>query len=166
LSLGDQSPLFCYLKLSMIDKTKIEMLVLESVKGTGIFLVDIKTGRSEKISVFVDNEKGITLEECASLHRKLEKMLESEAADFELQVSSPGLSLPFRVIEQYYKNIGKKVRVIDNEGKRSEGILKNVTKGGFELEIEVREKGKKAELKEISFNFDQVKSTREIVTIK
>ena len=32
------------------------------------------------------------------------------------------------------------------------GILKNVTSGGFELETEVKVKGKDKEIKEISFN--------------
>ena len=47
-----------------------------------------------------------------------------------------------------------------------QGYLKNVTAGGFELETEVKVKGKTKELKDISFNFDQVKTTRVILTIK
>ncbi|MDO9580537.1 MAG: ribosome assembly cofactor RimP, partial [Bacteroidales bacterium] len=86
--------------------------------------------------------------------------------DFELQVSSPGLDMPFVVIEQYYKNEGRKVEVIDNEGSRHLGILENVTKGGFELETELKVKGKTKELKDISFNFEQIKSTRAILIIK
>ena len=50
--------------------------------------------------------------------------------------------MPFRVIEQYYKNEGRKVEVIDNEGAKFTGKLKNVTSGGFELETEVKVKGK------------------------
>ena len=70
------------------------------------------------------------------------------------------------MIEQYYKNEGRKVEVTDNEGLKLAGILKNVTSGGFELETEVKIKGKTKELKDISFNFDQVKTTRVILTIK
>ena len=46
------------------------------------------------------------------------------------------------------------------------GMLKNITSGGFELETEVKVKGKAKELKDISFNFEQIKSTRVILTIK
>ena len=46
------------------------------------------------------------------------------------------------------------------------GKLKNVTAGGFELETEIKTKGKTIELKDISFNFEQIKSTRVILTIK
>ena len=51
---------------------------------------------------------------------------------------------------------GRKVAVVDNDGLKYTGILKNVTKGGFDLEIEIRTKGKAKEFKEIPFNFDQI----------
>ena len=41
-----------------------------------------------------------------------------------------------------------------------------MTEGGFELETEIKAKGKTIELKDISFNFEQIKSTRVILTIK
>ncbi len=78
----------------------------------------------------------------------------------------PDSICPFGVIEQYYKNEGRKVEVTDNEGVKHIGKLKNVTKGGFELETEIKSKGKAKELKDISFNFEQIKSTRVILTIK
>ena len=53
---------------------------------------------------------GITIDECASLHRHIENNLDREKEDFELQVSSPGLDMPFAVIDQYYKNEGEKLR--------------------------------------------------------
>jgi len=74
--------------------------------------------------------------------------------------------MPFVVIEQYIKNAGKKAEVVDNEGSKYIGKLKNVTTGGFELETEIKTKGRPIELKDISFNFEQIKSTRIILTIK
>jgi ribosome maturation factor RimP len=150
----------------MIEKQKIQGLVEVFIKGTGLFLVAVKVSSSNRITVLADKKEGITIDECAGIHRQIEKNLDREAEDFELQVSSPGLDLPFGVIEQYFKNEGKKVEVVDNEGSKYAGKLKNVTEGGFELETEVRIKGKTKELKDISFNFDQIKSTRVILTIK
>jgi ribosome maturation factor RimP len=99
------------------------------------------------------------------LHRHIENGFDRDVEDFELQVSSPGLDMPFGVIEQYYKNEGKKVSVVDNDGLKYTGILKNVTKGGFDLETEVKVKGKTKEVKDVPFNFDQIKSTRIVLTI-
>jgi ribosome maturation factor RimP len=150
----------------MIDKQHIQTSVNEFIKGTGLFLVAVKVSSSNRITILADKNEGITIDECASIHRHIESIFDREVEDYELQVSSPGLDLPFGVIEQYFKNVGRKVEVIDNEGSKLTGILKNVTEGGFELETEVKIKGKTKELKELSFNFEQIKSTRVILTIK
>jgi ribosome maturation factor RimP len=150
----------------MIEKQTIEDLIKEFVKETKLFVVSVKVSSANRITVLVDKNEGVTIDECAALHRHIEDSLDREKEDFELQVSSPGLDLPFLVFEQYVKNEGKKVEVIDDEGLKHTGILKNVTKGGFELETEIKIKGKSKEVKDISFNSDQIKSIRVILTIK
>ncbi len=150
----------------MIEKQKIEGLVEECIRGTGLFLVSVKVSSGNRIVILADKNEGITIDECASIHRYIENGLDRDVEDFELQVSSPGLDLPFGVLAQYFKNEGKKVEVLDQEGIKWVGKLKNVTEGGFELETEKKTKGTGMELKDISFNFDQIKSTRVILTIK
>ena len=150
----------------MIDKVKIEKLVKEFINGTDLFLVAVKVSGAGKITVLADKNAGITIDECVSISRFIEKNLNRDEDDYELMVSSPGLEMPFMVIEQYYKNAGKKVEVTNNDGIKVTGLLRNVTKGGFEIETEVKVKGKAKEKKEISFNYDQVKSTREIISFK
>jgi len=150
----------------MIEREKIVESVKEFIRGTDLFLVAVKVSASNKITVLADRKGGITIDECALLHRHIEKGLDRDIMDFELQVSSPGLDTPFIVIEQYYKNEGKKVSVIDNEGMKYSGILKNVTKGGFDLETEVKVRGKTKEIRNLPFNFDQIKTTKIVLTIK
>ncbi len=162
---GPKSPiLLSYAK--MIDKGKIEKSVKEFISGTDIFLVSVKVTSSNKITVLADRKEGITIDDCVALHRHIEKIFDRDSEDYELQVSSPGLEMPFLVIEQYLKNQGKKVNVITNDGIKYFGILKNVTKGGFDLETELKIKGKAKETKDIPFNFDQIKSTKILLTIK
>ncbi len=162
---GPESPILLSV-YKMVDRNKIEETVKEFIKGSGLFLVSVKVSSANRITVLADKKGGITIDECVSIHRHIEKNLNRDEMDYELQVSSPGLDMPFGVIEQYQKNEGKKVEVTDNDGTRYSGILKNVTSGGFELDAEVKVKGKSREIKEISFNFDQVKTTRVILTIK
>jgi ribosome maturation factor RimP len=150
----------------MIEKSKIENLVKEYIKGNHLFLVAVKAGSSNRITVIADSMNGITIDECAELHRYIDRCLEQDNEEFELQVSSPGLDVPFAVIYQYYKNEGNKVETTDAEGTKFAGKLKNVTNGGFELETEIKIKGKTKEIKDLSFNFDQIKSTKVILTIK
>ncbi len=150
----------------MIDKGRIEKLVKDYIIGTKLFLVTVKVNTSNRITVLVDRNEGITIDECAELHRHIEKNLDRNIEDFELQVSSPGLHMPYLVIEQYYKNEGRKVAVVDNDGLKYDGIMKNVTKGGFDLETEIKTRGKEKEVKDIPFNFDQIKSAKTVLAIK
>ena len=149
----------------MIDKTKIEKLVNEYIAGTGIFLVSVKVSASGKITILADKNEGITIDECAGINRMIVKNLDRNTEDYDLTVSSPGIDMPFQVIQQFYKNEGKKIEVTDTNGNRYYGILKNVTEGGFELlkNNSPKNKGKvnQNDTTEISFNFDQVKSARE-----
>jgi ribosome maturation factor RimP len=150
----------------MIEKQKIEELFEEFVKGSDLFLVSVKVSNSNRVVILADKNDGITIDECAAIHRHIENGFDRDKEDFELQVSSPGLDAPFTVIQQYYKNENRKVEVVDNDGSKFTGSLKNVTNGGFELETELKTKGRTIELKDLSFNFEQIKSTRIILAIK
>jgi ribosome maturation factor RimP len=154
----------------MIDKIKIEKLVGEFINGTDLFLVAVRISSSGKITVLADKKEGITIDECMAISRFIEKNINRDEEDYELQVSSPGLDMPFLVKQQYYKNEGRRIEVVDSTGTKYSGVLKNVTDGGFELGTDIKAKtkgkGKSIEIMEVSFNFDQVKSAREIVTFK
>ncbi len=150
----------------MIDKKIVKNLVKEFIKDKDIFLVEAKVSTANRITVMVNKPTGITIDECVKISRHIEAGLDREKEDFELNVSSPGLSLPLKVREQYEMNIGNPVEVIDNDGDKTRGILKNVQGEGFELEIEKKIKGKKKEIQEVSFNFDDIKSVKEIVRFK
>jgi ribosome maturation factor RimP len=150
----------------MIDKVKIENLVKEFIGNTGLFLVAVRVSSAGKITILADKMEGITIDECVSISRLIEKNFNRDEENYELQVSSPGLDMPFMVKEQYYKSEGKKVEITDTEGGKFSGLLKNVTNGGFEIETEIKIKGKAKEIKDLSFNYDQVKSTREVVSFK
>jgi len=136
----------------MTDKAKIEKLVSEFIRGTELFLVAVRVSSAGKITVLADSKRGITIEECAGISRFIEKNLDRDVEDFELMVSSPGLDMPFLVIEQYYKSEGKRIEVVDTGGSKLTGILKNVTAGGFELETEEKKKkgmGKSVEKRDV-----------------
>ena len=150
----------------MINKEIVKDVVNIFIAGTDIFLVDIKVSTTNRISVLLNKPSGITIEECAGLSRHIEEKLDREREDFELKVSSPGLNTPFRVREQYEMSIGKTVEVVDNEGKKIKGVLKNVEGEGFEIETEKVKNKKNKTLEQISFNFDEVKTVKEIIKFK
>lgn len=150
----------------MINKETVKDLVIEFIKDRDIFLVEAKVSTANRITVLVNKPSGITIDECVEISRHIEANLDREKEDYELNVSSPGLSLPFKVREQYEMNIGNPVEVVDNDGVKLRGKLKNVQGEGFEIETEKKIKGKKKEIQEVSFNFDDIKSVKEIIRFK
>ena len=152
----------------MISEDKITKLVEEKIAGTGIFIVEVSVSSSNKIIVLVDTDQGITVEECISLSRFLENSLDRETEDFELEVSSPGLSQPLKVFRQYIKNIGRDVAVLTTENEKLKGKLISATENGIELETTViRKTDKKKKIKEqaiITLGFNQIKSTKVVIS--
>ncbi|MBI5219533.1 MAG: ribosome assembly cofactor RimP [Bacteroidia bacterium] len=122
----------------MINKDFIKNLVEQKISGTGIFIVDITVGKGYKIFIRVDKKNGITLEECENISRFVEQNLDRDKQDFELEVSSPGIGEPFKVILQFYKNIGKTVSVITKDSGKKTGTL--IAVNDTEIEIEAEEK--------------------------
>lgn len=110
----------------MIAKEHIHNVVEEILRGTGFFLVDLQVSRGNLIQVFLDHADGISLDQCAELSRKIEENLSRDEEDYELQVSSPGLGQPIRVIQQYRKAIGQKLEILLADGEKIRGILESV----------------------------------------
>jgi ribosome maturation factor RimP len=152
----------------MINRDKIEAIVEEKIAGTDIYIVDVSVSSSNKILVLVDTDAGITVEECINLSRHIENSLDRELEDFELEVSSPGLSQPFKVHRQYMKNIGREVSLVTNDNSKVKGKLLSVSKDGIELEtliIKKDEKKKKVSEKiVVQLDFEQIKSTKVVIS--
>ena len=165
--LGDgKSPILLILK--MIAKEKIQNLV-EEVLSDDQFLVEITVGAANQISVSVDSDAGISIGECVQISRHIEASLDRESEDFSLEVSSPGLSSPFKVLRQYLKNIGREVEVVTIAGEKQKGILRSAHVTGFELEVVAKEKvdGSKVEVpKSLTFDFDKIKTVKIVISFK
>jgi ribosome maturation factor RimP len=150
----------------MITKEKVQSLV-EEVLLPDQFVVDVTVSLGNSILVFVDSDTGISVGECVEISRHIEHSLDRETEDFSLEVSSPGLSGPFKVLRQYLKNIGREVEVVTKSGEKQKGILKSAHSAGFELEVVVKEKvdGKKVETtKTLTYDFDQIKTVKIVIS--
>jgi ribosome maturation factor RimP len=128
-----------------------------------IFLVEIRIKPTNNVKVFLDSDKGMSLERLIRYNRKLYRDLEETSffpgGDFSLEVSSPGLDEPLKLRRQYLKNVGRYVEVTRIDGEKNEGKLLQAN----ETEIVVEEekgKGKKKELVQHTIPFDNIKSTK------
>jgi len=131
------------LQKNMINEQKIQNLIDEKLSGTDVFLVELRVKTDNKIRVFIDSERGITIDDCVALSRHIEGNLDREQEDFGLDVSSAGLDLPLRVPRQFKKNEGRNVHVIMNDGAEIKGKLVEATEENFQVLPEIK-KTKKA----------------------
>src|SRR5690606_20864628 len=148
----------------MTDKNRIIQLVNEKL-DEGMFLVDVQVNASNIIRVFIDSFEGITIDQCVTVSRHIEQDLDRDNDDFELQVSSPGLTEPLKVKEQYLKNIGRKIEVELVEGKGITGELKEITSDFIVVETSAREKveghkKKQMIIKEHQIEYSDIKSAK------
>ncbi len=159
----------CFIEDYMIDALQIEKLVTEKIQGSEIFLVEVKVDARNQIFIFIDTPQGISIDQCVEISRHVEQHLDRETEDFALEVSSPGIGDPLKVMEQYQKTIGRTVEVLFKAGVKIKGIIANVRAEGFTLNYTAKEKpeGAKRALmveKEEFIDFTTVKSVKEIIT--
>lgn len=119
----------------MIDKALIEQIVADGLRGTDMFPVEITVSPDNRIVVEVDSMTAVDIDSCAALNRAIEQALDRDKEDFELEVGSAGLTAPFKVKQQFDKNIGNEVEVLTRDGRKFSGTLVETTEEGFTVEV-------------------------------
>ena len=114
-------------------KGKVAEVATEICQDLGYELVDVEFKKGAKhnlISIFIYKEEGIGLDDCESVSRKIDEILDKDEDlkdPYYLEVSSPGLDIPIKTKDDYRRNLGKEVEVklyapIDGK-KQFEGFL-------------------------------------------
>lgn len=110
----------------MIDSRAVHKLANEFLEGGSGFVVDVKVASGNVIKIYLENDERTSIQDCVALSRHIEGSFDREEEDFSLDVGSPGLDQPLKVLRQYLKLIGKQVSVQPIEGKKMVGELVNV----------------------------------------
>lgn len=87
----------------------------------------IGAARGFTVRVYIDREKGLSLEDCARVSRALGDQLEADNAmpgKYILEVSSPGMDRPLRKDSDFEKFAGEKVQILTFE--KIGGRLKHI----------------------------------------
>jgi len=122
-------PFFICSTSYMTIKEHLEVLLAPFMEEGNYFLVDIQIKASkvsQKVTILVDKDEGITIQECTSISRRLAKQLEELevfADPYTLEVSSPGLDQPLVLLRQYLKNLGRNLKVTLKTGEIISGQL-------------------------------------------
>ncbi len=123
----------------MVTKEDVKIKLEEILIDSPIFIVELKNNNN-KIIVHLDTKEGIKLKECSGVHRSLNEAFGEAMDNVTLEVSSPGLSSAFKVFEQYSKNIGRDVQIVENDGGQYIGKLLLANEQNLELELKNKEK--------------------------
>ena len=134
-----------------------------------LFLVEVKMLPNNKLIIHVDGDEGISIQDCVAISRHVGFHLEEENAieqAYNLEVSSPGVGEPLKLVRQYNKNIGRTVSIKLKEGLKKEGKLLAVTENNLLIEESVKEKGKKAVAIQTDVPFNDILETSVLISFK
>ncbi|MDC0584161.1 ribosome assembly cofactor RimP [Bacteroidales bacterium] len=149
----------------MINKEEVHNLFKEYIDDKKFFIVDYSISSSNLIKLSVDGFDGVTIQDCVNISRLIEHNLDREKEDFELQVSSAGLSEAIKVQEQYFKNEGREMDIVLLSGEKVTGTMSNVNAESITLTYSKKEKvegKKKKQLIEYTkeYRYDEISSAR------
>ncbi|MDK2771585.1 ribosome assembly cofactor RimP [Flavobacterium haoranii] len=154
----------------MLFKEKVNQLVQEALmERPSLFLIDLKITDDNKISVILDGDNGVNLQDCIDVSRVLEHNLDREEVDFALEVASAGATSPMKMPRQYKKNIGRKIKVVKISDEVIEATLIEADENGVTLEWKAREpkkigKGKETVDKKEVLPYTDIKQAVVIIT--
>jgi len=93
---------------NMTFKEQVYNLVVEELlEKPSVFLIDLIISGNFKISITLDDDNGVVLQDCIDISRAIENKLDREEQDFSLEVASVGVGSPLKFVRQYIKNVGR-----------------------------------------------------------
>lgn len=150
---------------------KIHQIAEEQLMDPTLFVVSVqlKKGSKDKLEILIDGDHGVGIDDCANISRRIGQVLEEgdvlENA-YQLEVSSPGVGQPLKLIRQYKANIGRKLKVLLQNGKEFNGVLREVSEDSFLMDVEIKEKKKKIKLESTWVSISEVNIAKVQVSFK
>lgn len=128
---------------TLVDKLTEMLNPAVEASGFELWGVEfVRAGKHSTLRLFIDHENGIDVDDCALVSRQVSAVLDVEdpiSAEYNLEVSSPGMDRPLFSLAHYEMFIGEKVSVqtnipVDN---RRKFTGKLVSVDGDQIQIEI-----------------------------
>lgn len=150
----------------MITEARITALVEERIADSDRFIVAVRVLPGNRIRVFVDSLQGVTVRDCVQISRHIEGSLDREQEDFELEVSTPGLTEPLLHPLQYVKNIGRTLKVDTIDGTTVKGEVLAADEEQVTIMPEAKKKLKKNEEQPgpVTIGLQQIKQAKTVIS--
>ena len=151
-------------------KAKLIEWVEASLPNSSLFLVEVVASAKNfsKISVFIDGDEGVTIDQCTQVSRAVSEKLDEVDLGLEhfvLEVSTPGLDQPLKLNRQFRKNKGRNLKVHRKDKSISQGKLITVAEEKIVLAQEIKE-GKIMIEKEEIIPFEDIERAFVMVSFK
>ena len=159
-------PLF--IKMTFKEKVK-DLLEKALAENSQLFLIDLEFSETNKISVILDGDLGVNLQDCINVNKFLDNGLEGEEVEYSIEVASAGVSSPLKLVRQYKKNIGRTLKVKTISQGDYEATLSYADSENAKLSWSAREpkeigKGKVTVQKTISIPYTDIKEAVVIIS--
>jgi len=118
----------------MITKKDVIHIVEEILKDSDKYITSIRIAPGNRIKVFIDSDTVVSIEDCVVINKKIEKALDRDKEDFELEVSSHGLTESLVLPRQFLKHVGKVFDVTLCNGEKMTGTLIEFNEEFFTIE--------------------------------
>ena len=156
---------------TMLDKQEISAIAAAQLPDESLFLVDVTVTPDNRISVEIDGDRPVSIDDCIALSRTIESCLDRDVEDFELEVGSCGITAPFKVLRQYRKNIGNEIEVVLKNGLKVKGLLNAVSDESITLlsEKTVKPEGAKRKTtitEPVVYPFEEIKNAKYLIRFK
>lgn len=124
---------------------KVEMLLENKIKELGYYLYDVeyvKEGKDYYLRIYIDNEKGIDLNDCELVNNNITEILDKEdiiKEQYFLEVSSPGVERVLKKDKHLQDNLENQVSIklfkpLENQ-KQYIGKLKQFDNKNISIEV-------------------------------
>lgn len=141
-----------------------------SLENPSLFLVDVilSSRHLSKITVIVDGDQGVNIDDCTRISRELSARLDElnlEIEHYVLEVTTPGLDQPLRLNRQYRKNMGRGVKVHLKDKRIETGTLVEASEDQIVIRQEWKE-GKVMQEKLVPLPFAEIEKTYVVISFK
>ena len=130
----------------MAKHTELENMIRPAVEASGFVfwgLEYLSQGKHSVLRVFIDHEKGITVDDCAEVSHQVSGVLDLEDpinGMYNLEISSPGMDRPLFNEQQFAMYVGETVELklsIPINGRRKfKGVIESVDNGMMNLLVD------------------------------
>ena len=146
----------------MDDKAQLIEWIQPYLNNGQLYVVDVQVvgrqGGRIKVTILLDSDTGITIDECAYISRRLGGQMDElnffGESPFTLEVSSPGVDFPLTFARQYVRNIGRQLTVTLVDGAIRKGRLESVANDHIVLDIQPEKVSKSKQKKEALLTAD------------